>query len=752
MRCTYEKTIFENAESGFLILALKTQDTQVPQAARNTHPAKDNLIRFTATGYYLPTTNTIELELDGRWEQSKYGMQLAVESFTEIIPQTREGIIGYLSSGLIKGIGEKTAIAIVQKFGLTSLEVLENEPEKLLEVRGITENKLVNITASYTQSKSLRDIVALLSPFGISVKKAAKIQKEFGDQTMDILQNRPFELCSISGFGFKTVDSIARKTSCKLSDPLRVQGALRYVLDESQISGHLFLPKEQLCEKAYILLNEDFPSEVADKRSVVFGLYSLVQSGVMLSDNGNIYLHRNLYAETNTALRVAELLININDSTEVTKELSEFQDNSKIILSAKQAEAVKTAFLHNLSIITGGPGTGKTTVLKAVLEVFQKVMPDGKVLLSAPTGRASRRMAESTEYTDAKTLHSALSLVSDEEDSDYLNGNEPIEADLIIVDEVSMVDMYLANELFGRIQKGSRVVLVGDADQLPSVGAGNVFREFITCGLIPVTVLDMVFRQAKGSRIAMNAYSIKQDKTSLLYGSDFMFDTCNTAEEAAYLVQKHYMEEIAENGVEGVQILSPFKSRGEACVKSLNEAIHELVNPTTSMRPELKVGTRIYRLGDRVLQTKNKGDISNGDVGFIKSVFIGEDNDSTATIEFSGERVVTYAIEDLDMIEPAYAMTIHKSQGSEYPVVILPMLKSFYIMLKRNLVYTAITRAKSKVILIGQKSALFMAIHKNDIDERNTLLGDRIVEHYTALCDKQKAQAPDTVQMKMKIC
>jgi len=731
MRCTYERTIFENNDSGFCVAVFVTQDNTVPAAARSTYQSMDGRIRFTATGYRLPVTKTIDVELDGRWENTKRGLQFAVESFVEIVPRTRDGIIGYLSSGLINGIGEKTARTIVGKFGLNTLEVLDEHPEKLLEIKGITPKKLEKITASYTQSKAIRDIVTFLSPFGISVKKAVKIHKEFGAQTMEILKSRPFEICSISGFGFKTVDAIARKANCKLNDPLRIRGAIQYILDEATVEGHLFLHKTELCDKAHVLLNEGFGTEVVTLREVQSELYHLVVKMKLLSENGNVYKPKSLMAEADAAKRIAELLMASSKSVDIIKELEDAQQSLKLILSSKQAEAVKMCFSHNMAIITGGPGTGKTTVLKIILEVYNKIFK-GKILLTAPTGRASRRMSESTGYPDARTLHSALGLITDEDD-DFMNSNDPVDADFVVVDEFSMVDMRLAAELFSRIQDGTKVILVGDADQLPSVGAGNVFRELINCGLIPVTFLDVVFRQSGTSRIALNAHSINENQTKLLYGPDFEFIPCKTAEDAAELIKQQYLKETALTGVNNVQILSPFKSRGEACVKKLNEAIRELINPPGPTIPELKVGTRVFRMNDRVLQTKNKREISNGDVGFVKAVYIGEDNDSTLTIEFSDARTVEYGKEDLDIIELSYAMTIHKSQGSEYDTVILPVLTSFYIMLRRNLIYTAITRAKKKVILVGQKQALYMAIHKNDIDKRNTLLGERIVRCYTKL-------------------
>jgi exodeoxyribonuclease V alpha subunit len=341
-------------------------------------------------------------------------------------------------------------------------------------------------------------------------------------------------------------------------------------------------------------------------------------------------------------------------------------------------------------------------------------------------------MTESTGFI-ASTLHSALGLVTDDDDGDYMNSDDPLEYDFIIVDEFSMVDMRLASRLFSRIRGRSKILLVGDADQLPSVGAGNVFREFINCKLIPATVLDVVFRQSDTSKIALNAQSIRENKSALLYGGEFEFIDCETEEQAAKIIQEQYMREVKAAGVDNVQILSPFRKRGSACVNVLNEAVRELVNPKTPMLSETKAGARVFRSNDKVMQIRNKYEISNGDMGKILFIDKDSDNNVCVTVKFSDDRIIEYGIEDLNMIEHAYAVTIHKSQGSEYETVIIPMLNSFYIMLKRNLIYTAVTRAKRKVILVGQKQALATAIKTNDIDRRNTMLGDRIRNSYNAL-------------------
>lgn len=737
MRCTYEKTIFENAENGYGVLVFSTQDPSVPQAARSRYGG-DSLIRFTAVGYHIPATKAIDLELQGEWKPTKYGLQLEVETYTEIIPQTREGIIGYLSSGLIAEICSKTAEAIVKKFGLQTLDILEQHPQRLLEVKGITDKRLDKIITSYNQSRELRDILSFLSPFGITAKKAVKIYKTFGARSMDVLKKTPFELCTLSGFGFKTVDAIARKTACRPNNPMRIRGALHYVMDEIRSAGHLYLYKDELRSQAYKLLNEGFPHEAVTPQAISAEMYVMAVSKILPAQSGNIYRPKSLLAEEYTAKKIAWLQQQPVKEAHIETELMNAQKEMGITLAPNQRKAVRTCFSHMLTLVTGGPGTGKTTILKAVLSVHRQ-LGGGHVLLMAPTGLAARRMAESTGYAGASTMHSAMGLVTEGEEPVEAE-REPLHADLIIVDEFTMADMVLAFELFSRIVEGTRVLLLGDVEQLPSVGPGNVFRELLECGRIPTTVLDVIYRQADTSRIVVNAAAIRQGSTKLQYGDDFVFEACADSGATAEAVERFYLEEVRERGVENVQILSAFRTRGVCSVKALNEGIRDLVNPAKPAVPEIKVGSRLYRLNDRVMQTKNKYDISNGDVGFISHIYVGEDNDSVVTITFSGERVVEYAPEDLDIIEPAYAVTVHKSQGSQYETVIIPLPGEFSIMMKRNLIYTAITRARKKVILVGQKKMLFMAIHRNDTSKRNTMLGARVNAWIRRLEERKAAE------------
>ena len=735
-KATYDKTIFHDPIKDYAVISLKTADPSIPEKARSSYKYRDHLIRFTAKGYGLPKTDAVELLLDGDWESSKHGCQLKIHSWEEIVPRTNDGIRSYLASGLIKGIGAKTASDIVERFGISTLDILDNQPEKLLEIKGITEVKLEAIKDSYMENRAIRDLMTYLAPFNVTPKTATKIHQFFGSASLQVIKSRPFELCRISGFGFKRVDEIARKTGCKANDPLRIRGALFYVLDESRgIDGHLYLVKEKMCKASLTLLNERLPEHETpvEMREVTEELYNIIMKKELIADNGCIYLPRCYETETYVSRRVAEILAGSQCGVDITVALAEAKRDLAIVPSPKQEEGVIMAFNHDISIITGSPGTGKTTVLKLVIDIFQRLNKNGKILLTAPTGRASRRMSESTGFPNAKTLHSALGLVTSDDDDSFLNSREMVDADLIIIDEFSMVDMWLASELFSRIKAGTKILMVGDADQLPSVGAGNVFREFISCGLVPVTVLDQIFRQSKDSLIAHNAKFINQNRTKLYYGNDFVFDECGTPAQAALHIQRIYLDEINDKGVENVQILSPYRSDGPASAEKLNEVIRELVNPAVEDTEELKVGVRVFRVNDRIMQTKNKNGVSNGDVGFIRSIKNGSTNDPAVEIEFTGLRTVEYDPSELGNVELSYAMTVHKAMGSEYDTVIIPILAAHSILLYRNLIYTAVTRAKERVILVGQTASLFMGIHKSRIDKRNTLLGSRIEACYKVL-------------------
>ena len=723
MLCTFEKMIFENSNTGYCVAAFKTEDeSSVPKEARSKNIFHDKKIHFTAVGYGIPATDSIELELEGKWQTTKYGVQLLIEHFAEIIPPSIDGIIGYLSSGLIRGVSEITAKKITDKFGLDTLSIIENSPDRLSEVKGLSDKKISKIVDSYAQNKSLRNIVSFLTPFGITLNKAVRIQDAFGEKAMEILNERPFELCDIPGFGFKTVDSIARKIKYKPNDKMRIKAAAKHIITEMKSEGHVFMDQQELRDKCFELLNDDLRYISVTHDEIRNCLVELIRSRNLINNNGNIYSPYMFKAEVELAKMIAERVFSeavVYPNLDVL--IDSAQKHQGIMLSKAQSEAVKMCFSNNISIITGGPGTGKSTVLKVVVEVYKTLTGKDDILLAAPTGKAAKRMGECTGMPGARTIHSALGLTTDEAEEKNV-----IEEGLVVLDEMSMVDLSIAYKLMKSVSKDSRIVFVGDAEQLPSVGAGNVFSDMLNSGCIEVTRLDTVFRQSGTSRIALNAEEIRNNGSKLLYGNDFNFITATSDTEALEIVKHCYIQEINDVGIDNVQILAPFRSRGETSVKNINEIIRELINPFVGNRNELFCDGNKFRLNDRVIQLKNVNGINNGDVGFIKSVYPDEDDVKHAIIEFSDGIRADYPERDLDIIDLAYATTIHKAQGSEYSTVIIPIMMSHYIMLKRNLIYTAITRAKKKVILVGEKRALMAGIHKNDSAKRNTLLSERI--------------------------
>lgn len=425
---TYDGTIYHNPANKFCIISVKTADQDVPQEARSTRRYKDHLIRFVATGYELPRTDAVELELDGEWKKGKYGMQLQVEQWHEIVPRTKGGVEGYLASGLIKGIGPATAAQIVSRFGVETLDILQNHPERLLEIKGITEGKLEDIKTSYAESRMLQDLMTLLSPFKITPKTAQKIYQYFGPASVDILKKSPFELCQVSGFGFLRVDAIVQKNGGDLHDPMRIKGALFWALEDSKGSkGHLFLTSEVLRKEALRVLNAKIPipSLRLHEQEVIDVLQNMILHGEIVAVSEKIYLPRVFAQEDETARQIAMRVVEPSTPERIEQILERVKREMGLALSSKQEAAVHAAYRHNLSIITGSPGTGKTTVLKTILEVYRRLYPNGEIVLMAPTGRASRRMAESTGVDKARTLHSGLGLASEEEDVRRSNTQEP---------------------------------------------------------------------------------------------------------------------------------------------------------------------------------------------------------------------------------------------------------------------------------------------------------------------------------------
>ena len=742
MRCKYIRKIFQNEENGYTVALFSTLDHEVPLSARDKFWADKKIIAFTAKGYDLPLTDEIEIEMEGEWETNSHGTQYKVETFLEVVPRTREGILGYLSCGSLKGIGPKTAERIVDRFGLDTLEVMEKYPQELLKIQGISQKKLDRIVDSFGKNKVFRELMTFLSPFHVTPKKANMILQKFRDQSVEIIRKQPYILCSVKGFGFLTVDAIARQCCAATNDPMRISGCVSYVLREAmKQNGHLYLEQEILVKDALKVLNKEPDLQPVTETEILKVLYRLVMQDSIVVEENRVYITKQHQEEEDTASMIARKLHEQIPVLTIEKELEEAQEDLNITLSEQQKEAVRMVFANPICIITGGPGTGKTTVLKVILYIYQKKCGN-EVKLMAPTGRAARRMAESTGNGDATTMHMALGLFGD---GDYEALTDKLSADFINADEVSMVDMHLAYEFFYKVKAGARVLLVGDVHQLPSVGAGDVFRQLILCGKIPVTVLNLVYRQGKDSNIPINAQLINEGKTNLQWGDDFQMVECSGADAAAQIVKNIYLKEIQMYGMEQVQILSPYKVRSAAGVLELNRSLQDEVNPPVSGKRELHLGGEIFREGDRILQNKNTEFASNGDLGTLVQIAEDEDNNPLVQIVFTDGRRVKYEAEQVEMIEHANAITIHKSQGSECQVVIIPWLKAFYPMLKRNIFYTGITRAKQRVYIVGEWKAVCQAIHTDDTGTRKTMLAVKIQQYYERYQRQENRRIPATI-------
>lgn len=677
---------------------------------------------FTGVGTNIPHNGDIELNLDGDWENSKYGMQFKVVGCISVLPRTEEGIIAFLSSGVLPYIKNKMAVRIYAQFGNDCFSVLENEPERWLTVKGITQKKLEAIKDAYTINYGYQDLMMLLSPTGVSVSKIKKIVDKFGATATEKVKNNPYVLFDINGFGFKTVDDIARKTKTPLNDSLRIKGALKFVLEDEQSNGNLCIKQETLRQKAYDMLNEGFEPQVVSLMEITDAIIDMAKQGTLRGDNGFAYLPYNYENEKFSALKIAEMLKSKYRPVNVQKEIEAFElENFK--LAEKQKDAIQMFFSNRFSVITGGPGTGKSTVLKAILTIQARLFPKSEAMLLAPTGKAARRMAEATGKK-ATTIHSGLGISEDTTLSDI----QCVDADVVIVDEASMCDQKLFALLAAAIDtKKTKLLLVGDSDQLPSVGAGNVLHELISCGKVPITRLNLVYRQGKDSIIPKNSDKINKGIAKLEFTNDFRFLTAEEPNDCFNTVIDAYISEVERLGIENVCVLCPMKSRGLNCVNEYNKKIQEVVNPIDKSKPEIHFKNRVFRLGDKVMQTKNSDGISNGETGFITAIHKDEDDNETCLIQFeSKEKPSLYCMEDMQNIVLAYATTIHKSQGSEYKSVIIPLLKSYYIMLKRNLIYTAVTRAKERVTMVGQKSAIYLGVKNLETTQRQTQLGNRI--------------------------
>jgi len=711
--------------------------------------------QFTLLGYGLPKTGGRDILVSGQWEWStKYNqMQLRMTSYTDYVGQSKSEIVAYLSSGILNGIGKKTAEAIYAKFGEDSLSILEADPEQLLQVPGIKKKKLQKVLDSYMENHSLNVLTRYLAPFEIPFSTILRIYQKFGRDSVTIVKKNPYRLCAIPGMGFKTVDRLALKMEVSRRSHFRISGAVKYSLRQAQTSeGHLFLPLDELvarcCSEQILNGNGPDEKEQVTPEDVISVIQKMLENEILkalsFSDDledmqPRIYLRNSYTDETLSACSLTNLIQYGQDSkrpklSSCEKKMRQVERELNVELDPLQEKAVLTCLTNSVSIITGGPGTGKTTTLRVLVKTKEAFgTEEENILLAAPTGRAARRMTEQTGH-DAFTLHSLLGLKPDSY-TDFFDPEEAVwkypEAEILIVDESSMIDAHLLAELLFRLPPDMQLVFVGDIDQLPSVGPGNVLKELLSVREIPHTKLEKVFRQGEDSVIPVNSQRVKKGDTQLLFNRYFKFFPCENEQEGADRIIEMFSRSKVQSMLDAIQILAPMRSRGATCINHLNRRLQGIVNPPAADKAESMVGETLFRVGDKVMQTKNTHSVSNGDIGYITQIspMIDDDKNSFSMIVQFDQGNVRYDYMSALELELATAITIHKSQGSEFPVVVIPIFSSMSFFLQRNLLYTAISRAKQQVVLIGQEKAIQLAIWKIDNTKRNTTLA-RLVEQF----------------------
>lgn len=688
-----------------------------------------------------------QIEVKGEWIKHKqFGRQFNVEEYKEVLPTSTKEIEKYLSTGIIHGIGPVTAKKIVKAFGEETLNILDNNIERLKEVEGIGKKKYNIIYQSYLETRELKDIIMFFQKHGVTINQCLKIYKKFGGDAQNIVSENPYILSDeISGIGFLTSDRIAKSLGIEPISDFRIQSGIKYVLNSFSGLGNTYMPKDKLINEAQRVLS-------VDKELIEVNIYNSVLEGKIKIEKINeieaVYSLPYYFCELGVTNKIITLSIEnfqtIN--SDITFEISSFERKNNIVFADSQKEAILGAFENGIEIITGGPGTGKTTIIKCIIEIYEN---NGmKVLLAAPTGRAAKRMTESTGR-EAKTIHRLLEMgVSDNENSFFGRGEgEPLEGDVIIVDEASMIDIMLMNSLLKAIKLGTRLIIVGDADQLPSVGPGNVLRDLIDSEFIKVVRLKDIFRQGKESMIITNAHRINNGELPYLNkkGGDFFFDNRESNEEILETIldlvnRRLPLFNSKWNKIRDFQVLSPTR-KGILGVDNLNNELQSILNPPSKDKKERKFNDSVFREGDKVMQTKNNyslkwnringyGDnegvgIFNGDMGFIES--ISEEN-RTVTVVFDDERRIVYDNLYVEELELAYAITIHKSQGSEFKVIITPAFMGSAFLMNRNILYTGITRAKELVVVVGNQRALKYMVDNTNSMERYSSLKERILD------------------------
>lgn len=724
------KVRYVNEENGYSVFDLNTSDGEIK-----------------IVGIFDSVNIGESLEVEGEFTyDNKYGEQLNVSSYQKKLPSSTVEIEKYLASGIISTIGPKNASYIVKQFGKKSLDIVFDETDKLLEVRGIGKKSIEKIKKSVEELKFSKNILFHLTGLGISLSLSKKIYNIFRENTLEVINENPYKLIkNVKGIGFLKADEIALKNNLDKNSPYRIESAILYVLTQKAINfGHVYYPKEKLTNEVSKLIGVE--------TELIEPVYmNLLLSSEVVIDNSfeesNIYLDYLYVSESYIASKLAKMALNDDFKIlfDIEKEIKEAIKSLSIKLSKIQIDAIKSCFEENISIITGGPGTGKTTIINTISKIY---LDNGyNISLCAPTGRAAKRIEETTGI-EAKTIHRMLGYIpSSYDDIGHFEYNEdnPLDTDVIIIDEMSMVDVVLFEKLLRGMKDNTRLVIVGDVDQLPSVGAGNVLRDLINSKKIKYTKLVDIFRQSESSNIIVNAHKINNGQEPILNekNSDFFFlkteTPAITRNVVVDLISKRLPNAYGYDFSRDIQILT--QSRKGICgVFELNRLLQDILNPKNEETDEILVGNKLFRVNDKVMQTKNNYNLSfvdsdgeenfgvyNGDMGHI--IFIDKSS-KKLTVEMDDKRLIDYTLEDLDNLELAYAITIHKSQGSEFKSVIIPMFDGYKLLQTRNLLYTAITRAKENIVLVGDKNVMNNMIRNNTINSRYSNLENRIKHFY----------------------
>ena len=718
-----DEIVFRNESNGYTVLALK------PDKGR----------AFTVVGTFPMINNGERIYIEGEWtEHRDYGKQLKASSFEILKPTTKSGIEKYLASGIIKGVGPATAKLLVKTFGNETLEVLENHPDRLIEIDGIGPKRARQIAESYQMQRESRMIMVYLAGFGLTPAMSLKIYNRYKENTKAIIDRDPYRLIEdIGGIGFRSADAIALSMGFQKNDEKRLRSGIQYVLSDAENNfGHTYLPYTHLVQEASGLL--EVPKELTE-RSVSFQ----IMKGELVSEDADgekiIYLASLYHAEAEVAVKIKKLLMDKTDADytdKIEETIQKLYDDQGMLLSDMQKEALSLASQSRVCIITGGPGTGKTTLIQCLIQLFSG---EGEIELCAPTGRAAKRMTEATGR-EARTIHRLLEY-SGSDEVFQRNADSPLTAKTIIVDEMSMVDIFLMRNLLKAVKNGTRIILSGDKDQLPSVGAGNVLSDLIESGAVPVIRLTEIFRQAEKSAIVKNAHRINRGENPKVNekNTDFFLERCktsaNTLTSVLNLAKSRLPNYMNLDPMRDIQVMAPLK-KSEYGVHNLNLLLQDALNPK-GIKAELKKGETIFRLGDKVMQTKNnyniewtKGDetglgVFNGDIGFITQL---DPEERTVTVTFDDGRVTEYDQDTLEDIELAYCMSVHKSQGSEFQAVILVLFSGPSMLMTRNLLYTAVTRAKKLVVIVGKEECIHQMVSNNRITKRYSALKRRLQE------------------------